>query len=135
MNKQLILGVSCADDFASDVPTVFAVQIDGYLSARIKSIAAAVKDLGVFSVADQYFAGVWSTSYVDASDATGTGGMSAVLEAIESDSAPVELSMIHVDEHSFYFTSIPKHAGDSLALSTKPVAIACLDNEEPLLSL
>lgn len=60
MSKQLILDVTCVNDFASDTPTVMAIQISASLAARIKMLAAAVKDLGVEAVKEFNYDGIWS---------------------------------------------------------------------------
>lgn len=135
MSKQLILGVSCANDFASDTPSVMEIQIGAELSDRIKVLAAAVKNLGVEAVEEFNYDGTWSSACLDASGAPDTDELSAMLETIDAESKSVEIPMIHIKAHSFYFTSVPKYGDDSMSLSTRPVEVSALDDVAPLLAL
>lgn len=135
MSKQLILDVTCVNDFASDTPTVMAIQISASLAARIKMLAAAVKDLGVEAVKEFNYDGIWSSAYVEVAGETDPDELSAMLETIEAESDPVEIPMIHIKANSFHFTAVPKHADDSCSLSTSPVEISALDDAAQMLAL
>ena len=72
---------------------------------------------------------------MSAAGVTDPDELSAILEAIEAESAPVEIPMIHIKAHWFYFTAVPKHADDSFSLSTSLVEISTLDDDGQRLAL
>ncbi len=134
MDKRLIVSVSCANSFASDVPDVFTIVIDDDLSARIKLLANSAKELGVHAIEEFNYSGTWSGCdfFIDDNDCL---NLYEVVKAIESDAARVEIPMLRVTEHAFSFTAVPKHCDDDMALFTRRIDLSILEDEEPIISI
>jgi hypothetical protein len=133
MEKRLILGVSCVNEFGSDVPDHFTIVIDDALATRIKQLHETVKTLGVNAIEEFCFEGYWGSALsVDDDD----DGYAEHIAAIEGADDRIDMEMLRVTEDGFCFTAVPKHCGDDMALRTVPyVAISDLDNDQIFVAL
>lgn len=134
MNKRIIVSVVCANEFASDVPEVFTLEVTRRLADRIKELSQLIQKNGIYSVEEFNSAGTWSDNYLDPSEVGDQGSdLSNLIEEIEQAESRVEGRMLQVTEDHFYFTAIPSNCGDDKVLSTKSLDISELDNADPLI--
>ena len=134
MSKRFFVSVNCVNEFASDTPESFMVEIDSALSSRIKQLASAVKDLDIHAVEEFNYAGTWSKTPIALLDGLTDGpDISQAIELVELSSARVEVERLRVTSSGFFFISVPKHSGDDMALSTKKIDLSKLDGPESVI--
>ena len=130
--KTAILHVSCANQHASERPETFYITIDDRLARRIKKLSTVVVDLGVYSIKEFNYQGIWSEMYLDVSDINKDhSNLNSLLGDVDRQEVRVDVPMLVVTNLNFYFVSVPKHCGDDMSLSTSRVAISELDRPLP----
>jgi len=136
MNKRIIVSVSCANEMASEVPELFTVVIDSEQHKRIQQLSEAVKSLNVYAIEEFDYSGTWSESCFDPSDIEeDSSNLDSVIQSLEQDNARVEIPMLRVVDDGFFFTAVPKHYNDDMALLTRKIYLSELDNCEPLVMI
>jgi hypothetical protein len=134
--KKLLLSVSCVNEYASETPESFYVEIDKSLKDIIKKIAQAVSDLDVYAVEDFNYSGEWSDLFIEPSEIEeANGNLDNVLALLKAAEARVDVPMLRVTKDVFYFIAVPKHCGDDQAISTARVKIEHLDNDDTYIDL
>lgn len=131
MAKRLILSVSCANDLSSDVPSLFTIAIGDELAERIAKLSEAVWSVGASEISDSNYDGVWSCADIEAPDVGAELG--PVVDALEQGGVAVDISELHVTEREFYFTAIPKCGSDGVRLSTKPLRVSDLEDDDTVI--
>jgi KaiC/GvpD/RAD55 family RecA-like ATPase len=133
---KLLLSVSCAIDCADAVPDVFYAELTEAHIARIKQLAQAAQDLNAEEITDQFNTGSYLFGASELEDVDDTDhAISEAADALSDTKARVDVDSIMVRKHSFMFTAIPKHCGDSFMLRTASVSIAQLDDGDNVVSL
>lgn len=134
--KRVLTYVTCANENADDRPDVFTVTISDDLKERIKQLSEAVKSLNVHAIEEFDYSGTWSETYLDPSDIEeDNSNLDSAIDSLEQDGAAVIIPMLRVVDDGFFFTAVPKHCNDDMALSTRKILLSELDNNEPLLMI
>ncbi|MCU7556083.1 hypothetical protein OCL06_15940 [Alteromonas sp. ASW11-19] len=134
---KLLLDVSCANDMADDVPCTFYAELTDADIARIKTLAAAVKQVDAYEIKEFDYSGSWYNACCalpaikDDPDQFITDEVSG----LEGAECRVEVPMLCVTQDKFKFISVPKHCGDNFSLSTRHIDIAELDTSTAIISL
>lgn len=132
MNKRIIVEVSCANQFASDIPQVCTFTVTQAMADRIRSLAETVVSLGVYAIEDFDYSGTWSSIYLDSMEVNSEhGNLNGVVELIEGSQCSVDIPTLRVTNDHFHFTAVPNNGSDDLTLSTRPIAIKELDSDKP----
>ncbi len=134
MKKRIIVSAVCVNEFASDVPEFFTLEITASLANRIKELSQLVQKADVYSVEEFNYEGTWSDKFLDPSEVGDQDSdLSNLVEELEQAESRVDVRMLRVTKDHFYFTATPKHCGDDMALSTRRLDISELDNPNQLI--
>jgi hypothetical protein len=129
--KRILTYVYCANEYADSVPEVFTAIISDKLKERIKTLSQLVKGAKAYRIEEFNYEGAWSGTYLDPSELDDKG-VDKVIEELEADSERVECNLLEVTSAHFRWSSVPKHCGDDMLLTTKQIPISFLDNSETL---
>lgn len=121
----VLLPVSCVNDCVWDVPQSFFVTLDDAVIARIRTLSAEAARLGVYSMSEFFFEGNWSEQLVE--DVENADDLTAKMSG---NGCLVDVPMLTVCQRSFSFKSVPRHAGDDMALRTPQVDLTVLDDTQ-----
>jgi hypothetical protein len=123
----ILVSVSCANEFACSMPEVFYVKISQVLAERIKELSNAVTKYQANAIEEFNHFGTWSGANVDD---VNEGNFDSFLVVIDKEESRVEIPQLRVTDSGFQWTAVPKHAGDDLALSTKMIPLSLLDTDQ-----
>lgn len=134
MKKRIIVSATCVNEFASDVPEIFTLEITTSLANRIKELSQLVRKAEVYSIEEFNYAGTWSDKLLDPSEVGDQhSDLSNLIEELEQAASRVDVRMLRVTKDHFYFTATPKHFGDDMSLSTRRLGISELENPNQLI--
>ena len=129
--KTLILSVSCINQHVDERPQSFYIGIDHRLSKRITQLSGLIKYASAYSVDAFENSGTWSSLLLDELTANEVHfDEKEALLAIEKNENRVEIATLVVRDNDFYFTSVPKHCGDDMLLSTSRVLFSELNTDD-----
>lgn len=130
MSKKVLVAVNCASDYADDRPYSFAVEISDELKSRIIELSEIVKKANAYSIDEFNYSGTWSNEMLDEYELE--GDIDQVFTALSENESRVECNLLDVTDDSFKWTSVPKHCGDDMLLTTKQIPISFLTGNEEI---
>lgn len=134
MTTTLLSTVRCANEFASDYPESFAIELTESMKARIKELAAQVKSLGVLCIEEFSYDAIWSdTDFDELKEQLEEGCRKAMFETINETQRAVEIPILAVYENRFHFTAVPKHCGDDYLLVTQTFNISDMESSNHII--
>ena len=115
---KLLLNVSCVNQWASDEPSSFFVELSEEKIQRIKELAETVKTAKAYQISEFDYNGDWYKSDFCEGDS-----IDEALDGIKSSKCSVEIPMLCVTKDYIEYTAVPKHGGSDFALATSKVDI------------
>ncbi len=130
MNKKVLVAVNCACEYADDRPYSFAVEISEELKSRIIELSEIVKKANAYSIDEFNYSGTWSSEMLD--EYEHESNIDSIFATLSDSENRVECNLLEVKDDSFNWTSVPKHCGDDMLLTTKQIPISFLTGNEEI---
>jgi len=141
MPKTIVAPLSCANDFASEIPESLFVTFQDETIEKIRNLAKLVNELdGVcFELALQD--GIWSDA--DENELSDEMGFEqfAIPQNVDYESLKshmlghsnrVDAPVIRVYPHSFSLSAVPRNCSSNFTVTTKVIPLQFLEGPEPL---
>lgn len=138
--KKLLLDVTCVNEFFSEAPDYFIVEMTPELISKIVKLSDLAKDNELYSVEYYHFSGEYCSSMtldniftendIDVTDLT-----EKMISDANDETSRIEAPIIIVYKDGFRFSAVPKHCSDAELCRTKTVEIKELLNNDTLNAL